>query len=71
LGGGLTFFFWVADYSLSIILPGGKGFDDVTGRIKVARGKTTATPAATNISGSGVNKKKKQRRKSKRAREME
>jgi hypothetical protein len=37
---------------------GGKGFDDVTGRIKVARGKTTATPAATNISGSGVNKKK-------------
>jgi hypothetical protein len=38
---------------------GGKGFDDVTGRIKVARGKTTATPAATNISGSGVNKKKK------------
>jgi hypothetical protein len=58
LGGGLTFFFWVADYLLSIILQGGKGFDDVTGRIKVARGKTTATPAATNISGSGVNKKK-------------
>jgi hypothetical protein len=68
LGGGLTFFFWVADYLLSIILQGGKGFDDVTGRIKVARGKTTATPAATNISGSGVNKKKSKRRQSERER---